>query len=96
NIYRHFKLEEGLLTAKVKLSYVNKHPLKKGRITANLVGQPGTFLASGTNKTQHQVSPGLSLDYKSNSGFFISAAYDAQLSSKYNAHEVSLKIGTKF
>ena len=96
NFYRHFKQEEGIITAKVKLSYVNKHPLKKGKITANLVGQPGTFLASGTNKTQHQVSPGLSLDYKSNSNFFVSAAVDSQIGSKYRAMEFSLKIGTKF
>ncbi|AIL12842.1 hypothetical protein IM40_03870 [Candidatus Paracaedimonas acanthamoebae] len=96
NFYRHYKLEEGLLTAKVKLSYVNKHPLKKGEITANLVGQPGSFLAAGSNKTQHQFSPGLSLDYKANSGLFISAAYDAQFSAKYKAHEISLKLGHKF
>jgi fibronectin-binding autotransporter adhesin len=96
NFYQHFKREDGLLTAKVKLSYVNKHPLKKGKITANLVGQPGSFLASGTNKTQHQVSPGLSLDYKATSGLFVSVAYDAQLGAKYKAHEVSIKIGHRF
>ena len=96
NFYQHFKREEGLITAKVKLSYVNKHPLKNGKITANLVGQPGTFLASSSNKTQHQVSPGISLDYKTNSGFFFSTAYDAQLGAKYKAHEISFKIGTKF
>ena len=96
NFYQHFKREEGLITAKVKLSYVNKHPLKNGKITANLVGQPGTFLASSSNKTQHQVSPGISLDYKTNSGFFFSAAYDAQLGAKYKAHEISFKIGHRF
>lgn len=96
NFYHHIKREEGIYTTKVKLSYVNKHPLKHGKITANLVGQPGSFLASGSNKTQHQVSPGLALDYKATSGFFISAAYDTQLGAKYKAHEISLKVGTKF
>ena len=96
NFYQHFKREDDLITAKFKISYVNKKPLNNPRITANLVGQPGSFIASGSNKTQHQVSPGIGIDYKTESGLFISTAYDAQLGSKYKAHEISLKVGYRF
>jgi autotransporter-associated beta strand protein len=96
NIFKPYKVGDDVLQVKWKLSYVNKHPLKNGKITANFVGQPGSFIASSSNKTQHQVSPGLGIEYKSNSNFFVSAAYDAQFESKYKAHEVSLRLGYKF
>src|SRR3546814_766503 len=96
NFYQHFKREDDLITTKFKISYVNKKPLKNPRITANLVGQPGSFIASGSDKIQHEVSPGIGIDYKTNSGLFISTACDAQFGSNYIAYELSLKVGYRF
>lgn len=96
NVSQKYTIGEDLLQIRAKVAYVNKYPLKNGKITANLVGQPGSFLASGSNKTQHQISPGLGIEYRSNSNMFISAAYDAQFDSKYKAHEISFRIGYKF
>src|SRR3546814_15445711 len=66
NFYKTYKFEEGIMQVKTKVSYLNNYSLKKGKITANLVGQPGSFIDSGSDKTQHQVSPGIGMDYKSN------------------------------
>ena len=90
---KDMKIEEGVFAAELKLSYVQKNPVKKGSLVQGLSGQSTTFGIDDNNKAQHLFSPGVGVTLSMDSGLFASARYDAELSSKSKSHLIGIKVG---
>ena len=90
---KDIKIEEGVFAAELKLSYVQKNPVKKGSLVEGLSGQSTTFGVDDNNKAQHLFSPGVGVTLSMDSGLFASARYDAELSSKSKSHLIGIKVG---
>jgi hypothetical protein len=88
--------DKSFLRVKGKLSYVNKVPFHVGDITANIVGEPGSFSVTSFTETQNLVSPSIEFVYRANSGGYFTLSYDGEFGSGYFYNQFSLKIGKYF
>lgn len=78
-----------------KLSYVNKAPFNTGRISAFIVGAPGSFTVTSFT-TQNLVSPGAQVFIKGNNNIYGSLTYDGEFGSGYIFNQVVGTIGKTF
>lgn len=86
----------GTWTSFFKISYIRIQPLKMKNLTVSFAGQPLTFQTQTLNLKQDEVSPGAGFKINLNNGFYITAQYDAELSSSSQIQEVGLRLGYVF
>ncbi len=79
-----------------KLSYIKKQPHKSDTITSKLVGQATTFETEALTLKQNEISPGVGFKLNLKNGFFITARYDAELSTVSTVQEVGIRLGYAF
>lgn len=87
--------DAGLFVIKGKLSYVNKTPFQTGRVTAAIVGAPGSFTVESFS-SQNLAAPGIEFFYKDGNGIFCSATYEGEFGSGYSLNSAYLKLGLEF
>lgn len=86
----------GMVVFREKLSYVNKAPFQTGKVTAAIVGEPGSFTVETFTTNQSLVAPGFELFFRSRGGFFASANYEGEFGSGYRSNSVFAKLGVEF
>lgn len=96
NVFKTLAFQGGNWTPKAKLSYILKEPTKKDKTKGAFQGQSTFFAVESYKWTRNQVSPGLGVTFRFNSGMFVDARYDAEIDSSSSSHEVGLKVGMAF
>lgn len=81
---------------KSKLSYVNKNPVKKARLTAGFVGFSGNFNVESYTQIKHQAAVGLGLFCQFFTSGFVSIFYDAEFGSSSIMQAGSVRLGMQF
>ena len=96
NNYVSHTFEQSTFIMRLKLSYINEVPFRVGRMTANLVGFPGSFTVNSFTRNQNLISPRVEFFLKGNRGGYLSIAYDGEFGSRSSANEAFIKIGRYF
>lgn len=85
-----------LILLKARLSYVNKNPIEKSRITAGFVGLPGNFSVESYTQMKHQAALGLGIHLQFCTSGFFSIFYDGEYGGKTVMNAASARIGMQF
>ena len=86
----------GLFVAREKFSYVNKKPFHTGRVTAAILGAPGSFTVESLTETQNLFAPGAELFYQWQNGVFASGLFEGEYGDGYISNNVYVKLGYEF
>ena len=95
NYISHIFENQSALVVCLKLSYINEASFKVGRLQANLVGFPGSFIVNTLEGNQNFISPRIEFLWK-NDRTFASLAYEGEFGVKSRSNEIYLKIGRCF
>jgi len=96
NGYENFYSDNGFFIFREKLSYVNKAPFHTGRITANVVGAPGSFAVESFTSTQNLFSWTLEGYCQKKNGSYFSLSYDGEWGSGYFLQLGTVEVGRYF
>ena len=96
NYLRHEFESQTIFTARFKLSYINEVPYHVGRMTANLVGFPGSFTVNSFTKVQNLISPRIEFSWKDKRGGYVSIAYDGEYGEDGSSNEFFARVGRYF
>lgn len=95
NAYQSIETDS-LWILREKLSYVNKKPFGVGRITANIVGSPGSFLVESFTHTQNLFSWTLEAYMQRKNGSYFSFSYDGEWGGGYFVQLGYIELGKYF
>lgn len=94
--YFNWDFDEGILTMRDKLSYINRQPFGVGNATVHIVGMPGAFSVTAFTKNQSIFSPSVELGWRKNNGSYGSLLYDGEFGSGWISNEVVARVGRFF
>lgn len=95
SFYQNKQCSWGNILFRETAAYVNIAPFGIGKVTAFLAGMPGSFTVKAF-KNQNLFTPGFSIMFKGNNGWFGSISYDGQFGSSYIENEGQIMIGVFF
>ncbi len=94
--YQTWKAGKGLIVLKEKLAYLNQIPFGTGKVSASIVGQPGSFGVETLTAVENLFAPSLELVYESPSRYEFSIGYDGEFGVEYQSNVLFIKFGKSF